>query len=207
MDGIDLDLPSDFMDHMSNDLDDNSDDKKIYKKKLKYKKIIARTVKSFKDIVGNKLSKNTQIRIITEESFNAITVIEFILKKYRIKEITMAIYRLNEKSVMVIEEYIKKNIKINILISSFFNNNKRYEKWAHNLVSFSKKYKNFKINFVWNHAKVTLIKTTCGKYFILEGSGNLSDNAMIEQYIFEDNKIVFDFHREWILRYINKNKE
>ena len=30
----------------------------------------------------------------------------------------------------------------------------------------------------------------------------MSDNARIEQYVYENNKQVFDFHKEWILKLI-----
>jgi len=31
-----------------------------------------------------------------------------------------------------------------------------------------------------------------------EESGNMSDNARIEQYVYENNKQVFEFHKQWI---------
>jgi hypothetical protein len=32
----------------------------------------------------------------------------------------------------------------------------------------------------------------------MRGSGNMSTNARIEQYIYENNKEVFDFHKGWM---------
>ena len=42
------------------------------------------------------------------------------------------------------------------------------------------------------------IKTTDNRYFVVEGSGNLSNNARIEQYLFEQSKEMFDFHKSWV---------
>ena len=48
----------------------------------------------------------------------------------------------------------------------------------------SENKENVKTTFCSSHAKVFLAKTTCGKHIVFEGSGNLSDNSRIEQYIF-----------------------
>lgn len=42
------------------------------------------------------------------------------------------------------------------------------------------------------------IKTLEDEYFVIEGSGNLSDNARIEQYLFEQCKETYDFHVSWM---------
>lgn len=48
-----------------------------------------------------------------------------------------------------------------------------------------------------NHAKVLIAR--CGEdYFVFEGSGNMSDNARIEQYRYENSKAVYDFHKRWM---------
>lgn len=48
-----------------------------------------------------------------------------------------------------------------------------------------------------NHTKILLIRTD-NNYFCIEGSGNLSINARIEQYSFSNNKQIYDFHYNWI---------
>ena len=54
MPDIDLDISSDIF----NSFSDSPDEVKVYLKKNKYKKIIAKTVSSFKGIVGEKLNSN-----------------------------------------------------------------------------------------------------------------------------------------------------
>ena len=46
----------------------------------------------------------------------------------------------------------------------------------------------------WNHSKVQLIKSD-GNYFVVEGSGNFSENAANEQYIFVNNEEVYRFRK------------
>ena len=188
-------------------LNNKTESKKEYLARTKYEQLISKKIESFKDIGNFELSEKIQYRLITEKSFNAIVVINFILNNYDIDEITIAIYRMNQKAVNKLKEIIEQNnIKLTILLSSFFRENKRYERWAEELITFSKNNNNANVYFAWSHAKVCLIKTKCGKHIVFEGSGNLSDNARIEQYILENNKQIFEFHNEWIKKEADENK-
>ena len=57
-----------------------------------------------------------------------------------------------------------------------------------------------------NHAKITCIKDGVGNFFVMEGSGNLSDNAKIEQLLFENNRDSFEFHAGWIREAVEKHE-
>lgn len=180
-------------------LDEKKESKKEYLARTKYDQIICKKAKSFMDIVDGDLLPNVQYRIITERGFNAITVIEYLHKFYNLTEVYVAVYRMNQQSVNKLTEFINdEKIKCNILISSFFRENKNYEKWSKDLVSFAENKKNVKVSFAWNHAKVFLAKTDDNKHIVFEGSGNLSDNARIEQYLIEDNITTYEFHKNWI---------
>jgi len=53
-----------------------------------------------------------------------------------------------------------------------------------------------------------MIRTAeCGKHIVFEGSGNLSDNARIEQYILENNKQAYEFHKNWIMEAMSEDKQ
>jgi len=60
------------------------------------------------------------------------------------------------------------------------------------LASVNREYPNIKILFAWCHAKVCLIETATGHY-VIEGSGNWSENAYLEQYILANSSGLFDF--------------
>jgi predicted small secreted protein len=186
------------------DLNNPVENKKEYLARVKYKKIICKTAKSFKDIIDGELIEDLQYRIITERGFNAISVIEYLNNFYELEEIYIAVYRMNQKSVNYLIQLISvNNIKMNIVLSSFFRENKKYEKWCNDLVDYSKNKKNVNVKFSWIHAKVFLSKTKCNKYIVFEGSGNLSDNARIEQYLIENNKTTYNFHKKWIGEILN----
>ena len=182
-------------------LEPKSESLREYKLKSKYENIMLKKADSFKDIVGVELKQNEQYRFVTNNSFNAITVLNYVSKNFEIEEIIIAVYRMNLLSVQQLKEFIETNIPVYILLSDFFRENKRYERWCHELISYSQHNSNAHVSFAHNHAKVFLAKTK-NMHLVFEGSGNLSDNARIEQYLFENNKQSYDFHKSWILENI-----
>lgn len=193
-------------------LDDYSDDsinEKIIKEKsikriIKNDEVHYLKAKSLKQLCI-KPKPNEQYRIITEKQFNAYAFILYILETEIIEKLSIAIYRINEPTVQSIIKLIdSKKIKVaNFVISSFFNQTKRPEQWALLLKSYCEKSKVCRHRYTHNHAKVILIQTK-ENYYVFEGSGNMSDNARIEQYIFENNKQVYNFHLSWIEEIMKK---
>ena len=178
-----------------------------YLAKVKYDKIICEKSKDLTKIIGEGLEKNTQYRFVTDRSFNAIVVVDYILQKFEIEEIIIAVYRMNLAAVNKLKQIIDdNNIICKILLSVFFRENRKYERWVHDLKAYSEKSKNTEIGFANSHAKVCLCKTKDLRFIVFEGSGNLSHNERIEQYILEDNEQAYNFHKEWILETINKQK-
>lgn len=143
--------------------------------------------------------KNEQWRIITEKQFNAYALILSVLEEEEIEELWIAIYRINQPTVESIIDLIESGrIKTGgFVISSFFNQTRKPEKWAKKLRDFCDSQENFGHSYVNNHAKIVLIKTK-KDFLVFEGSGNMSDNARIEQYLYENNEKMFDFHKNWI---------
>jgi hypothetical protein len=190
------------------DLNEEKETKKDYLQRVKYEKILCRRTKNFTDIIGDDLSPNVQYRLVTEKSFNAIVVLEYLLKRYELIEIYMAVYRMNQLSVNRLKSIIDSGrIKCSILLSSFFRENKKYERWAENLIQYADRKENVKVAFALNHAKVFIAKTKDNRHIVFEGSGNLSDNARIEQYMIEDNELTYNFHKEWIANTINSSEQ
>ena len=174
--------------------------KREYLAIVKQKEIITKKVKDFEETFkGANFENETQYRIVTDKNFSALVVLEYLLNNYEIEEIYLAIYRMNLPAVYKIQEIAQNDkIQMTILVSSFFRENKKYEKWTRELELFCNDKTNVDLKFAWSHAKVILCKTKCGKNMIVEGSGNLSDNARIEQYLIENNKKVYNFHKTWI---------
>ena len=178
-----------------------------YIQRVKYNEIVCERSKDLTGIIGEGLEKNIQYRFVTDRSFNAIVVIDYILQQFEITEIVIAVYRMNLRAVQRLMEIIDNgDIACQILLSVFFRENKKYERWVYELKAYAEGKNNVVVGFANSHAKVFLAKTKDGRYIVFEGSGNLSHNERIEQYILEDNKITYYFHKQWILETINKDK-
>lgn len=181
--------------------------KSDYLKRVKYDAIICQKTKNFTDVIGTDLLPNVQYRLVTEQAFNAIVVIEYLLAKYELTEVYIAVYRMNLQSVQKLKQIIDTgNIQCTIILSSFFRENKRYEKWCEELIMYANHKPNVQVAFAVSHAKVFIAKTQDNRHIVFEGSGNLSDNARIEQYLIEDNPTTYNFHKQWIQETLNIKK-
>ena len=110
------------------ELTSKKESKKEYLARVKYDEIICRKARSFLDIVDGELKPNVQYRIITEQGFNAIAVIEYLSEFYELTDVYVAVYRMNLQAVRKLKEFIDDgNIRCNILLSSFFRENRKYE--------------------------------------------------------------------------------
>lgn len=142
-----------------------------------------------------------QWRIITEKQFNAFALILSVFeRKDVIDELCFAIYRINEPAVTALIEMIDSGRirRACFIISNFFNQTKRPEKWAKMLKNYCEEHPDTcSMAFVHNHSKVVCIHSG-DDYYVMEGSGNMSDNARIEQYVYENDKRLFDFHKSWM---------
>lgn len=142
--------------------------------------------------------KNEQINLITQKAFTSTDFLVWICEKETVREVNLAVYRMNQKNVcIVIALHRSINFKLNIVLSSFFKTSKRAEVWHDNLAKYVNETENCKMCYCVNHAKIIAIETTDNNY-VVDGSGNMSDNARIEQYSFNNSKDLFDFHSNWI---------
>jgi len=181
------------------DLNCEIDNKKDYISTIRYKEGIYLRVKHFEQCFPSGLASDVQYRIITEKNFSALSMLDYVLTRYEPSELYLAIYRMNLPAVNRIKEIVTNlDCKFVILVSSFFRENKKYERWTRELEEFCKLKTNVELKFAWSHAKVFLCQAKCGRHFVFEGSGNLSDNARIEQYLIEDRIESYNFHKSWI---------
>lgn len=141
-----------------------------------------------------------QYRIITEKQFNAYALILHLLETEAIERLCLAIYRINEPTVAGLIDFIEagKITKATFVISNFFNQTRKPERWAIRLREFCEENPNCEHTYTHNHSKVLAVKTESGNHYVFEGSGNMSDNARIEQYIYENSEEVYLFHKGWM---------
>lgn len=133
--------------------------------------------------------------IQTEKAFNAFTFIPWLAEKYFIEEIFASTYSISRRVVEAIQtmQSSGKIGEITLLISDSMP--KRNPKTVDVIEAVANGNANFTIKYHWNHSKVSLIKTK-DFWLVLEGSGNWSENAQVEQYIFTNSKEVYEFRKK-----------
>lgn len=151
-----------------------------------------------------------QIRLITKRSFNSIAFLKHISETENIINIVCAVYSINHEAAQVIDELLKtdKIKKATILISNL--RNQAYRKKEELTKKLFIDNPKVRLIFACSHAKIISFETNKGNYYTIEGSGNLSYNSRIEQYIIDNDKVVHDFTLNWIeeiLIYLQGKKE
>lgn len=156
-------------------------------------------VESLKQLSG-RLPKEGEIYFLwTVNSFNAFTFIPFMVKEHGvINELILSTYSMSSRILNSLTHYIEKGKveKVHILISDSIKF--RIPRVQAQLIHLCSQYpQRFSVSYGWNHSKITLIGTLEGGY-VMEGSGNFSENAQYEQYILLKNQKVYDFRKAMI---------
>ncbi|MFI3298755.1 MAG: hypothetical protein R3Y49_03015 [Rikenellaceae bacterium] len=141
--------------------------------------------------------QNQQIRMITTKAFNSIAFLDLICSRERILKTYICCYSIDYESGVVISRLAEQGKlgECTFLISNIRNSAyRKKEKVMRDLFLSNPK---IRLVFCGSHAKLMAIQTEKNHY-VIETSANFAANSRIEQYLFENSKIMFDFHSEWI---------
>jgi hypothetical protein len=128
----------------------------------------------------------------SDTAFNAFTFIPLVAKIYPIIELHASTYSISRKVIDALIEMHDKGLieRITLLVSDSMI--KRNPIVIDNLMAMARSRPNVTVLYAWVHAKVCLLQTQ-ENYFVIEGSGNWSENAHYEQYVFANSKGLYDF--------------
>ena len=150
-----------------------------------------------------------QLRIITKRSFNAIAFVKMIADECVIEDAVFVVYSINYEAAKLINDLIESGRikRATILISNLRNKAHRTkEQLTKDMFVDNEK---IKLIFASSHAKIIAIRTK-NDHYVIEGSGNLSYNSRIEQYVIDNDKDMFLFTKNWIdeiIQFLNGKKE
>jgi len=177
-------------------------DRKLYLKFLEQQYV---RVSVLEDIISLP-KQQEQIRLVTQQNFNAFAIFLYIIKNKNIREVYLTTYSIDKNTVEgLLKIFEKEDFKLTILIASLIKHDKPLLR--EKLMLLAKQNKNVSFTEAYNHTKIIAVRTDKNDYYVIEGSGNLSNNARIESYMFENNKQSFDFHKSWINDILNGKKE
>jgi len=141
--------------------------------------------------------------IISTGSFNAFTIIQQALIDYvKIDRLMVTTFNMHQDvTTSLFRDFDSGKIGyLDIMLSESvkFRMPKRYTQM---ITGFDQRSHSgrIRVKFSWNHSKIILIQAGSTKLCI-SGSGNLSDNAMFEQYYISNGCSDFEFFRDWIDR-------
>ncbi|WP_241652580.1 phospholipase D-like domain-containing protein [Leeuwenhoekiella marinoflava] len=128
-------------------------------------------------------------------SFNAFTFIPFIAKPFHIEHLYATTYSISRRVIEALMEMHDSGMiaRVTLLISDSMI--KRNPQTIDNLLAMQSTRGNVEVLFGWIHAKVALARTAA-HHFVVEGSGNWSENAKYEQYTFAESRGLFEFRKE-----------
>lgn len=165
----------------------------------KYKKFVEKTYQVIQKVEEIGLPKNNeQIRLVTFRSFNAAVFLAYICEKEIVEDLKLVVYSINYEAALLIDDLIKKGRikKVTILMSNLRNKAHRTkEQLTRDLFVDNPKVDLF---FASAHSKIMSMKTDKQNYYSLEGSGNLSFNSRVEQYVLDNDKDLFNFTSNWM---------
>lgn len=170
-------------------------DRKLYLRFLERQYV---RVRKLTDLMECLPAENEQIRFITQQNFNAFAIFLYLLENKQMEEVYMTTYSVDRHTIQGIIEIVEKEqpFTLTILLASLVKHDKPLLRQK--LIDLAKYNENVHYAEAYNHTKLIAVKTKCGEYYVMEGSGNLSANARIESYLFENSKDSFLFHKAWI---------
>ncbi len=151
--------------------------------------------------IGIPTKENQQLRFITTSQMNVISFVLYLLEKIGdIDECIMSYYVIGIKTIELMDSLVREGKIKNLYIqTSTIRMSGKDAKAIEAIRAMMREHGADRIggNLAWAHTKILCCRIG-SKSYVIEGSGNLSDNARIEQYLFERSKRSFEFHKSWI---------
>jgi hypothetical protein len=154
-----------------------------------------RRISSIKELI-NPPEPGEVIFLFTEKSFNAFTFIPYVLKLHgQIQELVISTYSINKRILQAFMRLVKSGqiTKVKIVVADSLKHQRPLV--ADELSAFAMAYpETVEVTYAWNHSKITLL-LAAGQHYVLEGSGNWSENSRHEQYVFANHKELYFFRK------------
>lgn len=163
----------------------------------RFESLLTFKLDSLRELCGRLPEENEIFFIETKKSFTAFTFIVYLIKQTgHINRLYIATYSTNERIINALLRWRDKGMLGDIHLHVSETLKFRMPKVFARLVDLNHKGV-ITLTWSWSHKKVACIDTPQG-YFVVEGSGNYGENAMIEQYVFLKNKKVYEFRSDRI---------
>ena len=208
-DDISLDLELEMDDDF--DLSLNKQDKKEKTKLARVKRHKPpRTVKYEKalDLINDigDIEEDEAVFAIVSGNFIAGDVIEACLNKNDMfaEEIIISTLSYSQENIDSLKNiWLQDRVdKMALIVSDYFFSHERANGIQYTIDELGEY--DFTLAVAGLHTKIALVKTKCGKHIVIHGSANLRSSRCVEQLIFENNELLYNFNRDWMLGLVDK---
>jgi hypothetical protein len=161
--------------------------------RLQFDAVHLEKLKTLKMLCGRLPDENEVFFLETTNSFNAFTFIVYLIKHAgRIDDLFIGTYSINQRILDSLSTRISENEIGNICLYIAESIRYRMPKVKDRLDIMTKEFPYFQVEYAWTHKKVIAARVgdAC---FVVEGSGNFSENSAEEQYIFLRSKRIYEF--------------
>lgn len=161
--------------------------------RVKFEAMHEQKITSLKMLCGRLPEENEIFFLETQNSFNTFTFIVYLLKHAgRIDRLLIKTYSINTRILESLSSRIRKNEIGEVCLYIAESIRYRMPKVKDQLDIMQKEMENFQVEYSWTHQKVMTAKIGNDCY-IVEGSGNFSENSAEEQYIFMRSERIYEF--------------
>lgn len=131
----------------------------------------------------------------SDGAFNAFDFLLLVAKREPVKQLYASTYSISRRVIESLIELHDSGLieQMTLFISDSMI--KRNPVTIDNLMAIAKERPNLTVLYAWSHAKVCLMQTH-NNWYCVEGSGNWSENAHYEQYLFANSKGLFEFRQK-----------
>lgn len=127
-------------------------------------------------------------------------------KNYRAEEIIIATLSLGQENVDSLRNLQEGGYVANmsLIVSDYwYAHERRREGGVPYIMEVLGRKDSFAFAAAGLHTKATIIKTECGKHFVLHGSANLRSSRNLEQFCLENNEGLYEFNHSWMQKVID----
>jgi len=118
---------------------------------------------------------------------------ELIIKSMTISTLSMSENNVDSLANLLNWEFVK---ELNLIVSDYFFSHERGALIPYIYQELDKEDK-FQLAVCRTHCKLCIFQTNEGKKYVIHGSANLRSSGNIEQFMFEENKYLYDFNFDY----------
>lgn len=155
-------------------------------------------LQSVKDLVGHPPEQGECLFLWTDKSFNSFTFVPYLVKERgTIDELILSTYSINKRILLSFMRLVEAGQIENMYLLVADSLKHQRPVVTDLLDSFAQSRPQLQVQYAWNHSKIMLAR--CGSdYFVVEGSGNWSENSRHEQYVFSNSNELYSFRKNCI---------